>query len=201
MIVIVNYGMGNVRSVQKAFERLGYEAQVSDSPALIERATHLVLPGVGAFADAMHELHRRRLIEPLRRYIASGRPFLGICLGLQLLFEASEENGEHIGLGILPGRVVRLQAAGLKIPHMGWNQLRILRPAPIFASLREPAWVYFVHSYYAVPTDSSVVAAEADYPQPFAAAVWRDRIVATQFHPEKSQRVGLTMLHDFARMA
>lgn len=199
MIVIVDYQMGNLRSVQKGFERVGYPAQISDDPDVIGAAEKVVLPGVGAFQDAMAALSSRGLVEVLREVIDAGTPFLGICLGLQLLFDVSYEDGRHAGLGVLPGEVVRFQApAGLKVPHMGWNQLHFRRPAPLFAGLAEGAYFYFVHSYYVVPRDSGVVAAEASYPTPFCAAIWRENLYATQFHPEKSQRDGLAMLKNFA---
>ncbi len=231
MIVIVDYGMGNLRSVEKGFARVGHTAVVSNDPQVVASATRVVLPGVGAFADAIAEIRRRGLEEPLRAAIAQGKPFLGICLGLQLLFDVSFEDGEHQGLGILPGRVVRFTPEGavaavprsaaalgsapvgaaaacaappapsaLKIPHMGWNQIRILRRAPILSGLADGAYVYFVHSYYVVPDDPSVIATQTPYPQPFASMVWRDNLFATQFHPEKSQAVGLQILKNFAEL-
>jgi glutamine amidotransferase len=199
LIVIVDYGMGNLRSVQKGFEQVGHRAQITSDPAEVLRAERLVLPGVGAFGDAMIELRRRRLVEPVREFVASGRPTLGICLGLQLLFDLGHEDGRHEGLGILPGEVVRFDVpAGYKVPHMGWNQLKISRRVPLVEGIDEGAHVYFVHSYHAVPRDRAVIVAEADYPQPFVSIVARDRLYATQFHPEKSQAVGLRMLRNFA---
>jgi glutamine amidotransferase len=201
MIAIIDYGMGNLRSVQKGFEQVGHAARITDDPGEILAAERVVLPGVGAFEDAMQELRTRGLIEPVREVAASGRPLLGICLGLQLLFETGYEGGRHQGLGILAGEVVRFEpAAGYKVPHMGWNQLTIRQPAPLFAGLSETPYMYFVHSYYAVPRDRSVVAAEADYPAPFTAAVARGNVVATQFHPEKSQSEGLRILRNFAEL-
>ena len=206
MIVIIDYGMGNLRSVQKGFEKVGFEALVSDDPRVIEGADKLVLPGVGAFRDCMDNLRQGGFIGPIERHIEAGRPFLGICLGLQLLFTESEEFGRHAGLNIIPGRVRRfpadLQQAGqaLKVPHMGWNQLAIQRPAPIFEGVPSGESVYFVHSYYVEPEDPSVVAATADYGLTFCAAVWRDNVMATQFHPEKSQQVGLRILKNFGGM-
>lgn len=206
MIVIIDYGMGNLRSVQKGFEKVGFEALVSDDPRVIEGADKLVLPGVGAFRDCMDNLRQGGFIGPIERHIEAGRPFLGICLGLQLLFTESEEFGLHAGLNIIPGRVRRfpadLQQAGeaLKVPHMGWNQLAIQRPAPIFEGVPSGESVYFVHSYYVEPEDPSVVAATADYGLTFCAAVWRDNVMATQFHPEKSQQVGLRILKNFGGM-
>lgn len=199
MIAIVDYGMGNLRSVQKALEHVGHEATITDSPALLAEAERVILPGVGAFADAMHELHQRQLVEPLRTAIASGKPFLGICLGLQLLFDVSYEDGEHQGLGIVPGEVVRFNAPpGVKVPHMGWNTLTIRRRPPLLEGIEEGSHVYFVHSYYVVPRDAAVVATETDYAGKFTSMIWRDRLYATQFHPEKSQEVGLRILKNFA---
>lgn len=201
MITIVDYGMGNLRSVQKAFAHLGFEAQISDRPEAIERATKLVLPGVGAFGDAMAELRRQEMISPLRSYLAAGRTFLGICLGLQLLFETSEEDGPHDGLGVWPGRVVKFRVPPeFKVPHMGWNQLQRRRDSPLLAGMVEEAHVYFVHSYYALPDDEGLISAVSHYPEPFAAVVERGRVFATQFHPEKSQAVGLAMLRRFAEL-
>jgi glutamine amidotransferase len=201
MLAIVDYGMGNLRSVEKGFARVGHSAVVTYDPQTIASADKVVLPGVGAFRDAIAELKRRGLVEPICDFVRSGRPFLGICLGLQLLFDVSFEDGRYEGLGILPGKVVRFQVpAQLKVPHMGWNQLRFRHQAPIFAGLADGTHVYFVHSYYAVPDHPDLVAAEADYPAPFAAAVWRENIFATQFHPEKSQADGLRILKNFAEM-
>jgi imidazole glycerol-phosphate synthase subunit HisH len=202
MIAIIDYQMGNLRSVQKAFEKVGHAAQITSDPAHLGRADRVVLPGVGAFGDAMAELRRREPIEPIREVIAAGKPFLGICLGLQLLFDESEEGGRQQGLGVLSGRVVRFHVpAPLKVPHMGWNQARFRRAAPILEGIEDGTHFYFVHSYYVVPQDEDVVAIEADYPQPFCAAVWRDNLFATQFHPEKSQVHGLRLLKNFASTA
>lgn len=202
MIVIVDYQMGNLRSVQKAFERVGHAAAISSDPAIIAQASKLVLPGVGAFADAIAELQRRELVEPIRAAIEAGKPFLGICLGLQLLFERGYEDGVHEGLGVLRGEVVKFDVPPeYKVPHMGWNVVEWPRRPPIFQGLAEGEYFYFVHSYYVVPTDSKVVAGVASYPTPFCAAVWRDNLFATQFHPEKSQRAGLAVLKNFAELA
>ncbi|HEY1600249.1 MAG TPA: imidazole glycerol phosphate synthase subunit HisH [Pirellulales bacterium] len=199
MIAIIDYGMGNLRSVQKGFEKVGHAATITSDPEQILSADRVILPGVGAFEDAMHELRARGLVEPVRQAAASGRPFLGICLGLQLLFDVSYEGGRHEGLGILAGEVVLFTPpAGYKVPHMGWNQLAVRRPTPILEGLSDSPYMYFVHSYYAVPQDRTVVAAEANYPEPFAAVVWRDNVFATQFHPEKSQHEGLQILRNFA---
>jgi glutamine amidotransferase len=200
-IVIVDYGMANLRSVQKAFESVGHAAEITADPDRVRHAARLVLPGVGAFRDAIARLRDSHLDEPIHEHIRSGRPFLGICLGLQMLFDRSYEDGTYEGLGLFRGEVVRFpHVPGLKVPHMGWNPLRLRRPAPLWEGLQDGDAVYFVHSYYVAPTDRAIVAAEADYPEPFAAAVWHENVVATQFHPEKSQRVGLTMLRNFAAM-
>ena len=198
-LLIVDYGMANLRSVQKAFEKVGHAAEISGDPNRIAEAAKVVLPGVGAFRDAIARLREAGLDAPLIAHVRAGKPFLGICLGLQLLFTTSHEDGEYAGLDLFPGEVVRFpDVPGLKVPHMGWNPLRFRRPAPLWAGLKDGDAVYFVHSYYAAPKDPGVVAAEADYPEAFAAAVWHENILATQFHPEKSQRVGLTMLKNFA---
>jgi glutamine amidotransferase len=200
-IVIVDYGMGNLRSVQKAFEKLGHAARISSQPEDVRRADKVVLPGVGAFRDAIARLRETSLDQPILEQARAGKPLLGICLGMQLLFSRSFEDGEYEGLNLLAGDVVRfVSRPGLKVPHMGWNQLRFRSRPPIFQGLEDGAAVYFVHSYYPVARDAGVIAAEADYPEPFTAAVWRDNIQATQFHPEKSQRVGLTMLKNFAAL-
>jgi imidazole glycerol-phosphate synthase subunit HisH len=201
MIAIIDYGMGNLRSVQKAIEAVGHVAEITPDPERIRRADKVILPGVGAFADAASELRRTGLGEAFREAVKAGKPCLGVCLGLQLLFDVSEEDGLHEGLGLLPGRVVRFRSApGLKIPHMGWNSLRVLRPAPLLKGLSEEPSVYFVHSYHAVPDDPDDVAAEADHPGPFPAMVWRENLTACQFHPEKSQKVGLAMYANFASL-
>ena len=201
MIAIIDYGMGNLRSVQKGFERVGHMATITNDPHVVAKADHVVLPGVGAFADAIAELRRRDLVEPVREAIASGKPFLGICLGLQMLFDRGYEDGCHEGLGVLAGEVVRFQVPPeYKVPHMGWNELSIVRRTPILAGIEEGTHFYFVHSYYVAPTDPSVIAAQASYPEPFTAMVWRDNLVATQFHPEKSQAHGLRLLKNFAEM-
>jgi len=201
MIAIIDYQMGNLRSVQKAFERVGHAAAVTADPRTLEQADRLVLPGVGAFADAIAELRRRDLIEPICAAISGGKPFLGICLGLQLLFDVSYEDGEHKGLGVIPGEVRRFNVPPeYKVPHMGWNQVELRRRAPIFAGVEEGAHFYFVHSYYVVPKDRNIVAGEASYPESFCAAIWRDNLFATQFHPEKSQAAGLQLLRNFAEL-
>jgi len=204
MIAIVDYGMGNLRSVQKALQTVGHDATIIERPEQIDAAEKIILPGVGAFEDAIAHLRDRKLDVPLLRFIDAGKPFLGICLGLQMLFDVSEEGGEHVGLGVLHGRVVRFDPSDptLKVPHMGWNTLSF-DPAdgnPLLAGLDPGCHVYFVHSYFACPAQEADVAASTEYDGPFCAAVWRDNVYATQFHPEKSQRVGLTMLSNFAKL-
>ena len=199
MLAIIDYQMGNLRSVQKALEKVGHEATITSDRATLERADKIVLPGVGAFGDAMDELERRDLVDPIRDAISAGKPFLGICLGLQLLFDVGYEGERREGLGVLPGEVVRFDLpSDYKVPHMGWNEAIIRRRAPILEGINENDHFYFVHSYYVVPTDSSVVAIETDYHHPFCAMVWKDNIFATQFHPEKSQSQGLRLLKNFA---
>jgi glutamine amidotransferase len=206
MITIIDYGMGNLRSVQKGFEKVGFSAEVTADPRVVEQADRLVLPGVGAFKDCMDNLRQGDFIDAIHGHIASGRPFLGICLGLQLLFSASEEFGCHQGLGIIPGRVRRfaddMQVAGerLKVPHMGWNQVAIERPSPLLRGVGDGSAVYFVHSYYVDPDDESVIATTTDYGQRFCSSIWRDNVMATQFHPEKSQQVGLHILKNFGEL-
>ncbi len=202
MITIVDYGMGNLRSVQKGFERVGHAAAITSDPDEIHKATKLVLPGVGAFEDAIGELHRLHLVGPILDIINEGKPFLGICLGLQLLFETSYENGTHRGLGVLPGDVVKFEIPrDYSVPHMGWNELEIRRRPPFLEGIPDRAYVYFVHSYYVVPHDTAIVATETDYGVRFCSTVWRDNVIACQFHPEKSQTDGLRMLKNFAEIA
>lgn len=199
MISIVDYGMGNLRSVQKAFEKLGVPAKIVTRPDEIEAAEKLVLPGVGAFRDAIHELQRQELIAPLKAHIHADKPFLGICLGLQMLFDVSYEDGEWPGLGIIPGKVVRFSDhPELKVPHMGWNQLEVVGNPRLLADIPRDSYFYFVHSYFVVPTDESVIAARTEYGQRFASMIARSNLFATQFHPEKSQAVGLKLLNNFA---
>jgi len=201
MIAIIDYGMGNLRSVQKGFEKVGHSAIVTSDPAEVRKATKVVLPGVGAFEDAMAELDRLGLTNSILRAIDSGKPFLGICLGLQLLFERSYEHGEHEGLGVLKGEVVRFELPPeYSVPHMGWNEAIISRRPPILDGIDEGTHFYFVHSYYVVPEDQDVIAVEADYHKPFCAMIWRDNLFATQFHPEKSQTEGLKVLKNFAEL-
>ncbi len=198
--VIVDYGAGNLRSVAKALEWLGCAPRVTSHPADVESARVVVLPGVGAAADTMGSLERLSLVGPLRRVIASGRPFFGVCLGLQVLLDGSEEGGWQECLGVVPGRVRRLPA-GLKVPHMGWNQVRQRLTHPLFADVPDQANFYFVHSYYADPTSRSTVAGETDYGIVFPSVLIRENVVATQFHPEKSGDVGLRLYAGFLRWA
>ncbi len=202
-IAIVDYGMANLRSVQKAFEHIGHGADIIRHPEEIDRADKIVLPGVGAFQDAVATLRDKGLAGPIVRHIEKGKPFLGICLGLQMLFDVGYEDGEHQGLGVFGGKCVRFDVddtLGLKVPHMGWNQLQMRRPSPIFRDLPENCGVYFVHGYHVVPTDEGVIATTTDYGRPFVSSIWRDNVFATQFHPEKSQKVGLQILANYARL-
>jgi imidazole glycerol-phosphate synthase subunit HisH len=199
-VAIVDYGMGNLRSVEKAFERLGHAAEVTRDPERIATAPGVVLPGVGAFGACMTNLTSLGLAEPVVHAIRAGRPFLGICLGMQLLFDESEEFGPVAGLGILPGRVVRFPPdRERKVPHMGWNAVHKLRETPALAGIEDGAYVYFVHSYYPVPSDPAVVATTTPYGIEFASSVVRDNVFACQFHPEKSQQMGLRLLDNFVR--
>lgn len=199
-IVIVDYGMANLRSVQKAFEAVGANAVISSDISKIAGADRLVLPGVGAFRDAIARVRELGLHEIIPRFIESGKPFLGICLGLQMLFTRSLEDGDYAGLNLLKGDVVRFpNRPGLKVPHMGWNGLDFPKQnCPLFEGVPAQSHVYFVHGYYAVPEEKQFISATADYGGPFCAALWKDNLVATQFHPEKSQAVGLRMLKNFA---
>lgn len=206
-ITIVDYQMGNLRSVQKALEHVGANAQISSCPEQVARAEKLLLPGVGGFGEAIKELRNRELIEPILENIRRGTPFLGICLGLQLLFEQGLEGGLHQGLGYFQGKVERFSGADfeagsdLKVPHMGWNQVIEQQPnCPLFQGIARDSYFYFVHSYYVVPDDPSMVWLECEYGKRFCAAVWKDNVMATQFHPEKSQQAGLAMLKNFAQL-
>ena len=202
MIAIIDYGMGNLRSVLKAIEAVGGRAEIANDPDQVRHADQVILPGVGAFADAIAELRKTGLDQAFIEAVHAGKDCLGVCLGLQLLFEESDEDGVHKGLGLLPGRVVRFKKhPGLKIPHMGWNTLQIRRSIPLLHGLESSPSVYFVHSYHAVPSNPSDIVAEADYPNPFAAIVGHDNLTACQFHPEKSQRAGLAMYANFSKRA
>lgn len=202
-VTIVDYQMGNLRSVQKALEQVGSQATICSDPDGIASADRLVLPGVGAFGDCMRELNTRNLVEPIKDFIARGKPFLGICLGLQLLFDEGEEGGLHSGLGVLPGRVIRFDIPHeFKVPHMGWNQVRIASPngRGLLDRLPSDPYFYFVHSYYVKPNDPSLCWLTCNYGVDFCAAIARDNLFATQFHPEKSQAHGLQMLENFSRL-
>ena len=194
--------MANLRSVQKALEKVGHAATITSDPADIARAERVILPGVGASADALAAVRVQGLEAPLKEFIASGKPFLGICLGLQMLYDWSFEDGEHRGLGVLPGKVVRFDVpAELKVPHMGWNQVKFASRPPIFEGIDDGAYFYFVHSYHVVNEDPSVVATETEYGGAFCSSVWRANLFATQFHPEKSQAAGARLLKNFAELA
>ena len=207
MIAIIDYGMGNLRSVQKGFERMGHEAVVTREPRTILDASKVVLPGVGAFPDCMRNLEEYGLIDPVLKSIGSGKPFLGICLGLQLLFTESEEFGRSKGLDVIRGKVIRFKgpafdtphaaSGALKIPHMGWNAVSIRRRPPAMADVPDQGHFYFVHSFHVVPDDPGVVATTTEYGIEFVSSVWMDNIFATQFHPEKSQALGLSILKRF----
>ncbi|NOZ05834.1 MAG: imidazole glycerol phosphate synthase subunit HisH [Chloroflexi bacterium] len=199
MIAIIDYGMGNLRSVQKAFQHIGQEAVLTRDTSILDDASHVVLPGVGAFGDAMDSLRALDLIAPIQSTVQSGRPFLGICVGLQLLFEESEEMGRHAGLGIFPGKVVQFRISG-KVPHIGWNQIHRKRESPLLAGVPEDGFAYFVHSYYVVPSDPGLVLATTDYEIDFVSVAGRQNVFGIQFHPEKSQDNGLRILKNFAEM-
>ena len=199
-VVIVDYGAGNLRSVARAVAHHDYEPVVSCNVGDVQRAEALILPGVGAAADTMRNLQQGGLVQPIRDYIASGRPFLGVCMGQQALLSVSEEGGEHACLDVIPGRVRRLPH-GQKVPHMGWNQVRQRIPHPVFDGIEDGAYFYFVHSFYPDPEDSDVVIGETDYGTRFASVLARDNLVATQFHPEKSGKTGLRFYGNFLRLA
>jgi len=200
MLTIVDHGVGNLRNVYMAFRRLGVEARLTSDVHEVRRATALVLPGVGAFGDAMGNVRSLGLEDDLVAAIRDGLPFLGICVGLQVLFEVSEEMGEHQGLGVLGGRVRRFPAH-LTVPHMGWNQIDRARECVLWREVADHSYAYFVHSYFVEPTDASVVAATTEYGSPYTCAVARDNLYAIQFHPEKSQDVGAKILRNFCRAA
>jgi glutamine amidotransferase len=208
-ITIIDYGMGNLRNVQKAFEHMDIAARISSLPADLDRADGWVLPGVGAFGDAMDNLRDAGLVEPIRRGVARGKPLLGICLGLQLLFEESNEMGQHRGLGVLSGRVIRFEDGvehadqTLKVPHVGWNQFHVTeqgRKSPLLEGVPDGSYAYFVHSYYVVPADPDDALAMTDYGINFCSVVGRGNVFGAQPHPEKSQEVGLKLLHNYAQI-
>jgi glutamine amidotransferase len=209
MIAIVDYGMGNLRSVHKAFERVGLQAIVTHETGVIKKATGLVVPGVGAFRKAMENLKELGLVDAIIEFIESGKPFLGICLGLQILFSESEEFGVQSGLGIFKGRVVRFSFSlpevspsenSLKVPHMGWNVVHIRKRPPALEGIENGAHFYFVHSYYPVPEDQEIVATTTDYGGEFVSSIGRENLFACQFHPEKSQAAGLKILKNFGSL-
>lgn len=200
MVVVVDYGMGNIRSVSKAFEACGADVTVSSKPEDLKKAERIVLPGVGAFGDSMSNLKQRGLIEPLREQVLDKKkPFFGICLGMQILADSGEEKGSHQGLGWLPGKTVVFQLTDprLKVPHIGWNNIKVVQESPLWSGLGKKLDFYFVHSYHFVPKNRSDVAATCDYGGDFTAAVQHENIFATQFHPEKSQESGLKMIRNF----
>jgi glutamine amidotransferase len=204
MIVIIDYGMGNLRSVQKAFETVGAEAKISSNPDEILSASSVVLPGVGAFGDCMRNLENLNLTNVVHKSIQSGKPFLGICLGLQLLFDASEEFGPVRGLGVLRGKVARFSFPSscepLKVPHMGWNSVKVVKHNSFFESIPDDSYFYFVHSYYVLPDDPEIVATTTSYGIDFVSGIQHENVYAFQFHPEKSQHKGLALLRKFSRL-
>jgi glutamine amidotransferase len=205
-VAVIDYGMGNLRSVQKGLEKVGVPAVITDKARSINDAHGIILPGVGSFINCMRNLEKRRLVTSILRAIARGKPFLGICLGLQVLFSESEEFGVHPGLDVIKGKVVRFFGNGgntgnaFKVPHMGWNKITIQKRPPVLASIPDGSYFYFVHSYYVKPEDPGVVATSTDYGGEFTSSVWKDNIFACQFHPEKSQNLGLAMLREFGKL-
>lgn len=203
MIIIVDYGMGNLRSVENAFLNLGIKAKISSQPAHILKAERLVFPGVSAFCDAMAQLKNLNLLEPIAEFIKSKKPFLGICLGQQLLFSESQE-GNCAGFNIIQGVVKKFSSKNLKVPHMGWNKIEFPTPpsrfCPLFKDIGSGTFMYFAHSYYGEPKEKTMIAATTEYGVKFASAIWKDNIYAVQFHPEKSQAQGLKFLNNFARV-
>jgi len=199
-IVIIDYGMGNLRNVQRGFEKIGLEAKVTRNKKEILRASAIVLPGVGAFKDCMINLEKYGLVEPLLRSIEKGKPYLGICLGLQILFSESEEFGSHKGLDLIKGKVVKFKAdPEHKVPHMGWNTVEIEREVPILQGIVSGDFFYFVHSYYVIPEETKWISTLTHYGRPFVSSIWKENLFATQFHPEKSQYKGLRILENFAK--
>lgn len=199
-IVIVDYGSGNLRSVQKGFERAGFASTVSQSPNVVSDASHLVVPGVGAFRDCMAHLDALKLLNPIRHAIRDGKPYLGICLGLQILFSEGTEFGRFPGLDFVPGQVVRFPQNDLKVPHMGWNRIRIKKKSPFLEGIPDGSYFYFVHSYYGAPKDPGWVTTTTDYGVEFPSAISHDHLFACQFHPEKSQGAGVKLLSNFANL-
>ena len=201
MITMIDYGLGNLRSVQKALEYVGASVQLTGDPALVRTAEKLVLPGVGAFGAGIATLRARGLANAIREAVGQGTPILGICLGMQFLFDESSEMGQHQGLGLLPGRVVRFPQNGLPVPHMGWNQVQHDGTHPLLDGVPAGAYAYFVHSYHCQPANPADLIATTDYGQPIAAITGRGHILGIQFHPEKSQHTGLRILHNYHKMA
>lgn len=200
MIVIVDYGMGNLRSAEKAFAQAGFETKVSDNPAMLAKAKGLVIPGVGAFPEAMKNLHEKKLVAPIRQHAAAGKPLLGICLGMQVLFQQGFEGDRVEGLGLLAGDIVRIPA-GVKIPHMGWNRLTMLQESPILQGTPDGAYVYFVHSYFANNCAAADIVAVTDYGVMLPAVVQKKNVYGLQFHPEKSGDTGLSMIKNFGELS
>ena len=202
MLAIIDYGAGNLRSVLHALTHLGVtDLRLVREPQELRGASKIILPGVGAFGAGMAQLQRQGLVVPLKQALAAGIPYLGICVGMQILYEVGEEMGEHAGLGVLGGRVIRFpRFDGLKVPHMGWNQLQVRQQCALLDGLDAGSYTYFVHSYYCAPTDRGTVAASVDYGVEFAAVVHHDNIFGVQFHPEKSQQTGLRILTNFLRL-
>jgi len=199
-IVIVDYGMGNLRNVQKAFEKIGSAAKLTRNKNEIERASAIVLPGVGAFKDCMENLEKHGLVEPLLRSVEKGKPYLGICLGLQILFSESEEFGSHKGLNLINGKVVRfVPGPEHKVPHMGWNTIEKEKEIPVLQGIESGDFFYFVHSYYVIPDQGQWVSSLTTYGKPFVSSIWKENLFATQFHPEKSQQKGLRILENFVK--
>ena len=199
-IVIIDYGMGNLRNVQKAFEKIGFAARLTRNKNEIERASAIVLPGVGAFKDCMENLEKHGLVEPLLRSVEKGKPYLGICLGLQILFSESEEFGSHKGLNLINGKVVRfVPGPEHKVPHMGWNTIEKEKEIPVLQGIESGDFFYFVHSYYVIPDQGQWVSSLTTYGKPFVSSIWKENLFATQFHPEKSQQKGLRILENFVK--
>ncbi|MFQ3574482.1 MAG: imidazole glycerol phosphate synthase subunit HisH [Thermodesulfovibrionales bacterium] len=199
MIAIVDYGMGNLRSVQKAFQKIGADVVITSNPRDIDDSKGIVLPGVGAFKDCMTNLEQFGIVDAIKQSIKKGKPFLGICLGLQSLFEGSEEFGSSEGLGVFAGRVLRFREVGLKIPHMGWNQVSFVNKPDYLGNIPDNSFFYFVHSYHVVPTSMDIVSGITNYGYDFVSMIYKDNVIATQFHPEKSQTIGLEFIKGFYR--
>jgi glutamine amidotransferase len=197
LIVVVDYGMGNLRSVEKGFLKVGIEVRVTSDPRDVSNASAVILPGVGAFRDCMDNLDNLNLIGSVQKSIERGKPYLGICLGLQILFSASAEFGYTEGLDIFKGKVVKFPQSALKVPHMGWNTVRLRKRPPVFDGIEDERYFYFVHSYYVVSDEEDIISGTTDYGTEFTSMVWKDNIIATQFHPEKSQQLGLGILKGF----